>query len=163
MRNEERGTPAGNSGNQRSQYTRLPRRPLLRGGGHLRGQHIDVQQASVGVEPSRRLGALELVDDVGFAGDNERCDFNPSRNAVDLTFLRTLASSRLPRRVPVGPAFQLVLNYHAAGYVVAEFPSPTRTRYGYTAQPDAIVLAVTALGLASIKDGPSTPDEHPSA
>lgn len=83
--------------------------------------------------------------------DNARCEFNSSRCSVDITFLRTLAGSHLPRRVPAGPAFQMILTYHAAGYLVAEFPLPTRTRYGYSAQPDAVVLSVTALGLAAIK------------
>jgi hypothetical protein len=83
--------------------------------------------------------------------DNAHCGINLSRRSVDIAFLRTLAGSSLPRRVPAGPAFQLVLTYHDVGYVVAEFPLPRRTRYGYTAQPDAVVLAVTVSGLAAIK------------
>lgn len=71
-----------------------------------------------------------------------------SQQSVDLRFLRTLAGSPLPRRVPVGPAFQLLLAYQAAGYVEVEIPPPIRTRAGHMTQPDALVVRVTSAGCA---------------
>jgi hypothetical protein len=73
-----------------------------------------------------------------------------SEEAVDLSFLRTLAGSRLPRSVPIGPAFHLVLAYQAAGYVALSVPPQVRTRSGNAIQPDAVVLAVTPQGLAAV-------------
>lgn len=73
-----------------------------------------------------------------------------SEVAVDLSFLRTLAGSRLPRPVPIGPAFHLVLAYRAAGYVELSVPPQVRTRSGNAMQPDAVVLALTPQGLAAI-------------
>jgi hypothetical protein len=69
---------------------------------------------------------------------------------VDLSFLRTLAGSKLPRPVPIGPAFHLVLAYQAAGYVELSIPPPVRTRSGNAMQPDAVVLAMTPHGFAAV-------------
>jgi hypothetical protein len=72
-----------------------------------------------------------------------------SEDVVDLSFLRTLAGSKLPRSVPIGPAFHLVLAYQAAGYVELSVPPQVRTRSGSVMQPDAVVLALTPQGLAA--------------
>lgn len=69
---------------------------------------------------------------------------------MDLSFLRILAGSKLPRRVPIGPAFHLVLAYQAAGYIELDVPSLIRTRAGNAIQPDAIVLSVTEQGRAAV-------------
>lgn len=68
------------------------------------------------------------------------------RHAVDLRFLRILSGSPMPRRVPVGPAFDLVLAYQAAGYVVLQIPAQLRTPSGRVMQPDAVVLGLTSAG-----------------
>ncbi|WP_156373134.1 hypothetical protein [Pseudorhodoferax sp. Leaf267] len=68
------------------------------------------------------------------------------QHVVDLRFLRILAASPLPRRVPVGPAFELVLAYQAAGFVELAIPALIRTRAGHAIQPAAVVLAVTPMG-----------------
>ncbi|KQP22769.1 hypothetical protein [Pseudorhodoferax sp. Leaf267] len=68
---------------------------------------------------------------------------------MDLSFLRTLAGGKLPRSVPIGPAFHLVLAYQAAGYVELSVPALIRTRAGNTIQPDAIVLSLTPAGRAA--------------
>jgi hypothetical protein len=73
-----------------------------------------------------------------------------SEDIVDLSFLRTLAGSKLPRSVPIGPAFHLVLAYQAAGYVELSVPPQVRTRSGHAMQPDAVVLAMTPEGLAAV-------------
>ena len=68
---------------------------------------------------------------------------------MDLSFLRTLAGSNLPRQVPVGPAFQLVLAYQASGLLVLDIPPCIHTRAGNTMQPDAVVTSITESGRAA--------------
>lgn len=75
--------------------------------------------------------------------------FQLPRSFVDLSFLRTLAGSKLPRQVPIGPAFHLVAAYQAAGYVELDVPPPIRTRAGNVIQPDATVLSLTDAGRAA--------------
>lgn len=70
--------------------------------------------------------------------------------AVDLSFLRTLAGSSLPRAIPIGPAFHLALAYQAAGYIELDVPPLIRTRTGNGIQPDAVVVRLTPLGLAIV-------------
>jgi hypothetical protein len=74
----------------------------------------------------------------------------PHDTSVDLSFLRTLAGSSLPRAVPIGPAFHLVLAYQAAGYIELEVPPLVRTRSGNGIQPDAVVIRLTPLGLEAV-------------
>jgi hypothetical protein len=69
---------------------------------------------------------------------------------VDLSFLRTLAGGRLPRAIPIGPAFHLVAAYQAAGYAEVDIPPLERTRSGNAVQRDAIVLSITPAGLAAV-------------
>lgn len=70
---------------------------------------------------------------------------------MDLTFLRTLSASNLPRSVPPGPAFQLVLAYQAAGLLDVTIPQLVRTRSGSSIQHDAVVTAITNEGLAALQ------------
>jgi len=53
---------------------------------------------------------------------------------MDFAFLRTLAASHLPRSVPPGPAFHLVLAYQAAGLLEVTIPPVVRTRSGSAIQ-----------------------------
>jgi len=71
-------------------------------------------------------------------------------SAMDFSFLRTLASSNLPRPVPPGPAFHLVLAYQAAGLLEVTIPHVVRTRSGSSIQRDAVVTAVTDEGWAAL-------------
>jgi hypothetical protein len=80
--------------------------------------------------------------------------FIPTEEAVpvmDLAFLRTLAASKLPRTVPPGPAFQLVLAYQAAGLLDVTIPPTVRTRSGGAIQLDALVTAITEHGWAALQ------------
>lgn len=70
---------------------------------------------------------------------------------MDLHFLRTLASSNLPRAVPPGPAFHLVMAYQAAGLLDVTIPAAVRTRSGSSIQHDAVVTAITELGWAALQ------------
>ena len=96
--------------------------------------------SSIGSEPTARAGA---------ECHNSRA-FVPVDLSVDLSFLRTLAGSPLPRAVPIGPAFHLVLAYQAAGYIELDVPPIIRTRSGNGIQPDAVVTRLTPLGLAAV-------------
>lgn len=69
---------------------------------------------------------------------------------MDLTFLRRLAFSHFPRAVPPGPAFDLLVEYQTAGYVVAVIPHRRQTRTGSVIQDDALVTAITAEGLDAL-------------
>lgn len=71
---------------------------------------------------------------------------------MDLTFLRILAAGKLPRAVPPGPAFKLVLGYLANDYVEADIPVALRTRSGTRVQPDARVIGLTAKGQQAIHE-----------
>ena len=71
--------------------------------------------------------------------------------AMDIAFLRTLASSNLPRAVPPGPAFHLVLAYQAAGLLDVTILPMVRTRSGSSIQHDAVVTAITELGWATLQ------------
>ena len=70
---------------------------------------------------------------------------------MDLSFLRTLAASNLPRAVPPGPAFHLVLGYQSAGLLEVNIPPVVRTRSGSSIQHDALVTAITELGWAVLR------------
>ena len=70
---------------------------------------------------------------------------------MDLSFLRTLAASHLPRAVPPGPAFHLVLAYQAADLIEVTIPPMVRTRSGSSIQQDAVVTAITDEGLAALQ------------
>jgi hypothetical protein len=81
--------------------------------------------------------------------------------AMDLSFLRTLASSNLPRLVPPGPAFHLVLAYQAAGLIEVSIPPVVRTRSGSSIQHDAVVTAITDEGRAALRsDGRPSQDSN---
>jgi len=73
--------------------------------------------------------------------------------AMDLSFLRILASSHLPRSVPPGPAFHLVLAYEAAGLLEVTIPALVRTRSGGSIQNDAVVLSITEDGWTALRAG----------
>ena len=83
--------------------------------------------------------------------ENDGLPCNPTLSgSVDLSFLRTLAGSRLPRPVPIGPAFHTVVAYEAAGYIEIAIPPLVRTRAGNAIQRDAVVLRITENGLRAI-------------
>jgi len=77
---------------------------------------------------------------------------------MDLSFLRTLAASNLPRSVPPGPAFHAVLAYQAAGLLEVIIPPVVRTRSGSSIQHDAVVTSITDDGWAALRsDGAPAP------
>ena len=65
---------------------------------------------------------------------------------MNLDFLRKVAAGPFPRSVPPGPAFEAVVSYVAAGYLIAEIPPGAQSRSGTTTQPDLRVIAITPEG-----------------
>lgn len=70
---------------------------------------------------------------------------------MNLSFLQTLATGFLPRRVPPGPALQLVIEYRDAGLIEADIPPRKKARSGAFSQPDATVSSISTAGWAALE------------